>query len=242
MAARRDSRLTHACTAADKRTGVATFPIQADAVSPDALRHALLDAAIDAVVVADEDGRIVEWNPAATATFGLPRDVVVGQSFEETDHPGAAARGVPPGIRDERRQRRDRIGSEPGSSSSASAPTAREFPVEVAITRIEGDQVFFVSHLRDISVRRERDQELAEASRSLEEAERRHRTLLENLPSITYRAGLGYAGGWEYISPQVEEVLGYTPEGVDGRSRPLGARHASRRPRPGDRRGGPLRR
>ena len=58
----------------------------------------------------------------------------------------------------------------------------------------------------------ERDQELAEASRSLEEAERRYRTLLENLPSITYRAGLGYAGGWEYISPQVEEVLGYTPE------------------------------
>ncbi len=190
---------------------MATFPIQADAVSPDALRHALLDAAIDAVVVADEAGRIVEWNPAATATFGLPRDVVVGRSFEETIIP-------------ERLRAAYRQGFELNVASGAThrlgawiefvgqRADGSEFPVEVAITRIEGDRVFFVSHLRDISVRRQRDLELAEASRSLEQAELRHRQLLENLPSITYRAGLGTSGGWEYISPQVEEVLGYTPE------------------------------
>ena len=192
---------------------MATFPIQADAVSPEALRFALLDAAIDAVVVASEDGRIVEWNPAATATFGLPRDVVVGRSFEETIIP-------------ERLRAQYRQGFDLNVASGATHRLGQwiefvgrredggEFPVEVAITRIEGDDgVFFVSHLRDISTRRQRDLELAEAHESLETAERRHRKLLENLPSITYRAGLGYAGGWEYISPQVEDVLGYTPEG-----------------------------
>ena len=47
---------------------------------------------------------------------------------------------------------------------------------------------------------------------SLTEAEHRVRTLIERLPSITYRAGLGIAGVWTFISPQVEEILGYTVE------------------------------
>ena len=47
---------------------------------------------------------------------------------------------------------------------------------------------------------------------SLTEAEHRVRTLIERLPSITYRAGLGMGGQWTFISPQVEEILGYTVE------------------------------
>ena len=47
---------------------------------------------------------------------------------------------------------------------------------------------------------------------SLTEAEHRVRTLIERLPSITYRAGLGQGGEWTFISPQVEEILGYTVE------------------------------
>jgi diguanylate cyclase (GGDEF)-like protein/PAS domain S-box-containing protein len=48
--------------------------------------------------------------------------------------------------------------------------------------------------------------------RELSEAEVRVRTLIERLPSITYRAGLGASGSWQFISPQVEEILGYTVE------------------------------
>lgn len=47
---------------------------------------------------------------------------------------------------------------------------------------------------------------------SLAEAERRVRTLIERLPSITYRAGLGTEGEWTFVSPQIEEILGYTVE------------------------------
>ncbi len=49
-------------------------------------------------------------------------------------------------------------------------------------------------------------------SESLEEAERRVRTLIERLPSITYRAGLGSAAEWTFVSPQVEEILGWSVE------------------------------
>ena len=54
--------------------------------------------------------------------------------------------------------------------------------------------------------------ERARAIDSLADAERQIRTLVERLPSITYRAGLGAHGEWYFISPQVEEITGYTVE------------------------------
>jgi diguanylate cyclase (GGDEF)-like protein/PAS domain S-box-containing protein len=36
--------------------------------------------------------------------------------------------------------------------------------------------------------------------------------LVERLPVIVYTAELGERGGWRYVSPQVEEILGYRPE------------------------------
>jgi diguanylate cyclase (GGDEF)-like protein/PAS domain S-box-containing protein len=38
------------------------------------------------------------------------------------------------------------------------------------------------------------------------------RRLVERLPVIVYTAELGEHGCWRYVSPQVEEILGYTPE------------------------------
>jgi diguanylate cyclase (GGDEF)-like protein/PAS domain S-box-containing protein len=39
-----------------------------------------------------------------------------------------------------------------------------------------------------------------------------YRHLVERLPAIVYAAELGESGRWRYVSPQVEEILGYTPE------------------------------
>nr|MDQ2631742.1 PAS domain-containing protein [Actinomycetota bacterium] len=36
--------------------------------------------------------------------------------------------------------------------------------------------------------------------------------LVEQLPVIVYTAELGERGAWRYVSPQVEEILGYRPE------------------------------
>ncbi|MGN6815821.1 MAG: sensor domain-containing protein [Solirubrobacterales bacterium] len=46
------------------------------------------------------------------------------------------------------------------------------------------------------------------ADRSWSERER----LIERLPVIVYTAELGEHGRWRYVSPQVEEILGYKPE------------------------------
>jgi diguanylate cyclase (GGDEF)-like protein/PAS domain S-box-containing protein len=39
-----------------------------------------------------------------------------------------------------------------------------------------------------------------------------YRRLVERLPAIIYTAEMGERGRWRYISPQVEEILGYSPQ------------------------------
>jgi PAS domain S-box-containing protein len=58
---------------------------------------------------------------------------------------------------------------------------------------------------RDLSQRRE-----AEMARA--EAETKYRMLVEQVNAITYIAEIGIHGKWFYVSPQIETILGYTPE------------------------------
>lgn len=46
----------------------------------------------------------------------------------------------------------------------------------------------------------------------LENDELRYRQLIEQLPAITYVAEFGLEGAWEYVSPQISTLLGFSPE------------------------------
>jgi PAS domain S-box-containing protein len=48
------------------------------------------------------------------------------------------------------------------------------------------------------------------AQRALEASEQRYRALVEQVPAIVYTAGLGPEGSWDFVSPQVERMLGYS--------------------------------
>jgi len=62
------------------------------------------------------------------------------------------------------------------------------------------------THLAGIAIEHDR------AKIQLLAAEDRYRTLVERLPAITYIAELGADGPWHYVSPQIESILGFTPE------------------------------
>lgn len=48
--------------------------------------------------------------------------------------------------------------------------------------------------------------------RARQEAEALYRSLVEQLAAVTYSAELGLKGKWLFVSPQIEALLGYTPQ------------------------------
>jgi PAS domain S-box-containing protein len=133
------------------------------ASGPLALLRAVLDAALDCVVAIDPHGVIVDFNPAAEATFGYSRDEAIGQEMGELI--------VPPSIREAHRRGLQRF-VDGGAATAlgqrleliAMRADQSEFPVELTITKVDvGDDVLFVGYLRDITTRIERERELRES-------------------------------------------------------------------------------
>jgi len=62
------------------------------------------------------------------------------------------------------------------------------------------------SHLAGIAIEHRR------AKTELRAAETRYRTLVERLPAITYIAEVGIEGRWQFVSPQIESMLGFSAE------------------------------
>jgi diguanylate cyclase (GGDEF)-like protein/PAS domain S-box-containing protein len=166
--------------------------------------RSILDAALDCIVVVATDGRVVDWNPAAERTFGYSREEALGREVAELI--------VPPEMREAHRfglARHVATGTERVLGHRLELEAVRadgsRLPVELAITRLDREPPLFVGYLRDITDRRS-------SAHAVEEAERRYRTLVERLPVVTYSAELGPAGSWTYVSPQIEDMTGYTAE------------------------------
>lgn len=164
----------------------------------DARKDAVLRAALDCFVIVDHDGLVVEVNPATEETFGWTRADAIGKSFLELV--------VAP-------EHREDLGEVLATGSgpllgarleiAALRSDRRSFPAEVAVTRVDvpGPQLFAVS-LRDVTKRREREERLREA-------EAKYRTLVETVPLASYINPVGMPVRTEYMSPQIEGMLGY---------------------------------
>src|SRR5215217_5463138 len=122
---------------------------------------AYLEAAIDCVIVADASGRIVEFNPAAERTFGYSRKEALGRTMAELI--------VPPSLRERHtaafaRFVETRAGSMLGRRVELTGMRAdgSEFPVELALSRIEAEPVLICGALRDISATKQAESRLRE--------------------------------------------------------------------------------
>jgi diguanylate cyclase (GGDEF)-like protein/PAS domain S-box-containing protein len=166
--------------------------------------RSILDAALDSIVVMATDGRVVEWNSAAEQTFGFARGEAVGRELGELIVPPESRKAHRRGLARHLMTGTGRLLGRRLEMEAVRADGSR-LPVELAITRIDRRPPLFVGYLRDISQR----QSSADA---VKEAERRYRTLVERLPVVTYSAELGPAGRWTYVSPQIEDMTGYSAE------------------------------
>lgn len=53
---------------------------------------------------------------------------------------------------------------------------------------------------------------MASKSTSEQALAAQYRQIVEQVPAITYMAGRGAQGRWYYVSPQIEQILGFTPD------------------------------
>jgi diguanylate cyclase (GGDEF)-like protein/PAS domain S-box-containing protein len=69
----------------------------------------------------------------------------------------------------------------------------------------EGKPLYFVSQIQDISERKSAEQKIRDA-------EQRYRTLVEQIPAVTYIDPVDDPHTSLYTSPHIEQMLGYTPQ------------------------------
>jgi PAS domain S-box-containing protein len=141
--------------------------------------RAVLEAALDCVVLADVDGVVLEFNPAACRTFGYRREQAIGRELAELI--------VPPELRARHRaglRRFVRTGQARALDRRLELDGMRHdgsvFPVELTITRVSvPGRAVFAAYLRDLTERRYADERLRASRRRVIDAVVSERQRLE---------------------------------------------------------------
>ncbi|MEO5701198.1 MAG: PAS domain S-box protein [Casimicrobiaceae bacterium] len=121
---------------------------------------AIVATSLDCIVGMDHQGAVIDWNPAAEATFGYAREEAIGREMAELI--------IPPEMREQHRQglaRHLATGHDAVLGKRLELTAVRRdgtvFPVELAITRVPTDAMpTFTGYLRDISSRKAAEAEV----------------------------------------------------------------------------------
>jgi PAS domain S-box-containing protein len=172
----------------------------------DARKTAILQAAVDAIVVADADGRIVDFNPAAVTLFGRSFDEVVGGRIADLLVPASLRPDHEAGLRRYIETGQSRILGRRVRTWAARADGS-EVPVELTVTalHVEG-RPMFTAFVRDVT--RERQSEIAR-DRFLEILSHELRTPVTSIyggAKVAGRPGLGIEQRAELLSDIAAEA------------------------------------
>lgn len=161
--------------------------------------RSLVEAAPDAMVIVDRDGRIVLANDQAESCFGYTQQEMDGQSIELL---------VPEKLRAPHAQDRARYIADPyrramgeGKELYARRKDGGAIPVEISLSPLETPQgQVVIAAIRDVSVRKQ-------SERLRAEAQARYHTLVNNLPVGVYRKTPGPRGRFIEVNPALVAML-----------------------------------
>jgi PAS domain S-box-containing protein len=184
-----------------------------DRKAAEALAGSVVRASLDPIIVMDHRGLIVEFNPAAEATFGYRRDEILGRLVADlmpvkyrAAHRAGLARFLESG---EARVLGRRM------EVSALRADGTEFPVELTVTRVEGKEpAMFTASLRDITERVRAEEEVRESLARLRATDEQRRRLLERVVAAQEEERRRIAADIHDDSVQVMSAVGIRLESL----------------------------
>ncbi|MBK1716888.1 ATP-binding protein [Thiocystis violacea] len=134
----------------------------------EALKAAMMEASLDAIVTLDHSGRVIEYNPAAERLFGLGRPFAIGSIFTERFLPDVARAAFKRLLDRSRHLHREPLGR---GELIALRADGSEVPVEISIAPIDRvDERFFTLYIHNISSRKRAEQEIKSLARFASES------------------------------------------------------------------------
>lgn len=146
-----------------------TAQVEREVAARTAELRTISNAALDAVVMTDPEGRVAHWNPAAERIFGYLREEILGRGVHETLVP---AEDVPRAVRGLRVFAAGGRGPVVGRVLEMEAlhKDGSRFPIEISVSPIElSGQWWAVAIVRDITRRKRAEEALQKEQRLLKE-------------------------------------------------------------------------
>ena len=144
------------------------------------LKAAVIASSLDCIITSDAEGCIIEFNPAAEQTFGLPRDAVMGKALADIIIPRHLRGRHADGIRHVFSREHHLLGRR--VELEAMRADGGVFPVELAVNEVRaGGQTVFTAFVRDITERRQGEAALRASQGALAEKTRFLETVLDTV-------------------------------------------------------------
>ena len=145
---------------------------------------ATLEASLDGVVIADESGRIIDYNEAAVRVFGWTQKEILGRLINETITPPLGKYSIWGGSLHHLRFPKVRLFSDHRFESLAMRKSGEVFPVEVTVTALTDltGKIYLIA-FKDISDLKIYENEAIEAR---EEAERTNQAKTQFLRAMSH--------------------------------------------------------
>lgn len=115
---------------------------------------ATISSSLDAVIVSDATGKVVDWNGAASSVFGISRNDAIGANVDKLVIPERFRDSHQAGMKNYLETGETRVIYSGRVKRMAMRSDGSEFQVEVAIGTADGENgPIFITYLRDISSR-----------------------------------------------------------------------------------------